>query len=144
MNKKSCIFDSEKSCNNCGECNVCDLNPNKKCNNCGKCLEMEGYDMRAIKIDSIIEDENEVEDYIEDDKTNIEIHSHLVDESSINEGLESNTDIFDIDTIQYIDDIDGLSEILENENDFKKLAHEEYPGFIRIEKKHINDQNQSK
>lgn len=29
----------DKVCTECGECLMCDLEPQKKCNNCGKCLE---------------------------------------------------------------------------------------------------------
>ena len=54
---KYCILDSNKLCNDCGECDVCDLDRNKKCNNCNKCLQG-NFDMRGIKIDKIIEDEN--------------------------------------------------------------------------------------
>lgn len=54
---KNCIFNIKKICSNCGECEFCELNSNKKCNNCGKCLELEGYDVKAIKIDEVFEDE---------------------------------------------------------------------------------------
>ena len=44
-------------CNGCGECDVCDINPNKLCDNCGKCLDIK--DDAVIKIDKIIiEEEN--------------------------------------------------------------------------------------
>ena len=42
------------------------------------------------------------------------------------------------DKVEFIDDIDGLSEVLENKNSFKKFAREEYPGLIRINKKFKN------
>ena len=40
----------------------CDIYENKICDNCGKCLEMEGVDIRAIKIEDIAKnlDENKV------------------------------------------------------------------------------------
>ncbi|MCH3963840.1 MAG: hypothetical protein LKE46_06160 [Clostridium sp.] len=136
MSRTFCIFDDKKLCNNCGECDLCDLTPDKKCNNCGKCLEMEGYDMRAIKIDSILED-NDPEEPIS------KVGSHLSNEFSNDEHDKNSSDVFDKYSVQYIEDIDGLSEILENENNFKKLAHEEYPGFIKIQKKPGNDRNQS-
>ena len=63
---KKCIFNARKICDNCGECEVCELNSNKKCNNCGKCLELEGYDVKAIKIDEVFEAE-ELEEELEDD-----------------------------------------------------------------------------
>ncbi len=39
---KKCILYDDKICNDCGECNRCDLDPNKICDNCCKCLEIEG------------------------------------------------------------------------------------------------------
>ncbi len=50
--EKSCILE-EKVCNNCGECNLCDLNPAKICDDCGKCIESD-FDSRAIEISGII------------------------------------------------------------------------------------------
>ena len=92
---KNCIFNIKKICSNCGECEVCELNSNKKCNNCGKCLELEGYDVKAIKIDEVFEDEanDQVVDNIYDEdeialqekednsyeEDNIELHKDDVD-----------------------------------------------------------------
>lgn len=143
MNRDYCIFDNKKPCNNCGDCDACDLDPNKKCNNCGKCLEMEGYDMKAIKIEDIIEDKNEAKDYEaqhelknEHGDTLDESHYHLEHKSSEIE----NEDIFDKGCVEYIDDIDGLNDMLKSEKDFNKLAQEDYPGFIRI---NTGNKNQS-
>ena len=36
---KYCILYDGKICNDCGECNRCDLDPNKICDNCGKCIQ---------------------------------------------------------------------------------------------------------
>lgn len=49
---KRCVLDEEKICDECGECDYCDLNPFKKCDNCGKCIES-GDEYREIKIDGI-------------------------------------------------------------------------------------------
>ncbi|MBR5949572.1 MAG: hypothetical protein IKZ82_13155 [Clostridia bacterium] len=35
---KKCILYDDRVCNDCGECLVCDLDPNKLCDNCGKCI----------------------------------------------------------------------------------------------------------
>lgn len=51
---KYCILDESKHCNDCGECDVCDLNSNKKCDNCGQCIAFED-DYVSIKIDEIIQ-----------------------------------------------------------------------------------------
>ena len=60
MEKTMCIFDEEKECDGCFECETCDLDPNKLCDDCGKCLEMK--DFASIKIDKIITDPNEYQD----------------------------------------------------------------------------------
>ncbi|NMM62680.1 hypothetical protein HBE96_08225 [Clostridium sp. P21] len=128
MNKK-CIFNSNKDCINCGDCNKCDLNSNKKCNNCGKCLELEGYDMKAIKIDEIMEEKNDTEVF-ENDNCYQVLNDEKESVSSCGEQSEcqSNND----DKIEFIDDIDGLREIIEDEGVFKDLTYEEFPGFIRF------------
>ena len=52
MNAKKCVLDENKICDDCGECNYCDLNPFKICDNCGKCIGM-NEEYREIKIDEI-------------------------------------------------------------------------------------------
>ncbi|MCR5809672.1 MAG: hypothetical protein K6G56_08985 [Clostridiales bacterium] len=39
--KRMCLLDETKVCDDCGECNRCDLDPNKICDNCCKCIAME-------------------------------------------------------------------------------------------------------
>ena len=34
-----CIMNELKECTHCGQCDVCDLDPNKICDNCCKCIE---------------------------------------------------------------------------------------------------------
>ena len=36
--KKKCILEENKICDNCCECFVCELDPTKICDNCAKCL----------------------------------------------------------------------------------------------------------
>ncbi|WML34999.1 hypothetical protein [Clostridium sp. OS1-26] len=160
MKREVCIFSNKKSCNDCGECEKCDLNANKKCNNCGKCLEMEGYDMKAIKIDEIIEDELEQKDYKIHSENNKEVDDFARPEDDIEETEEDSeqkevlydeyVDDYELseekqdedvwnDSIEYIDDIDGLSELLEDEDKIKELTSEEFPGFIKF--KGRNDYN---
>ena len=52
--KSQCVL-YERECINCGECDICDLDPLKICDNCGKCLNIK--DDAVIKIDKIISDE---------------------------------------------------------------------------------------
>lgn len=33
-----CVLEDNKKCNNCGECDRCDLDPSKICDNCGACI----------------------------------------------------------------------------------------------------------
>ena len=49
---KQCVL-YDRICNNCGECEYCDINPLKKCDNCGKCIDSDG-EFREIKIDAVI------------------------------------------------------------------------------------------
>lgn len=50
---KKCIL-KDKICNQCGECDKCDLDPNKICDNCEKCLEKPDSDYYEIKIEKIL------------------------------------------------------------------------------------------
>lgn len=47
--KKCVLYD--RYCIDCGECEICDLNPLKICDNCGECIKMQ--DVATIKIDGI-------------------------------------------------------------------------------------------
>ena len=51
--KRMCVLDETKVCDNCGECDRCDLDPNKICDNCMKCLKSDGAEYRAIQIDGV-------------------------------------------------------------------------------------------
>lgn len=119
--KKYCIFDSKKICDDCGECYICDLDPKKKCNNCGKCLELEGYDVKAIKLDEIIEDEEEIKEY--------QNSKDADDTDNPNEDKDEDSVEWDL-----IDDIKDLKQIMEDEKTFKDEAYEEFPGLIRLKK----------
>ena len=60
IKRKDCVL-YDRECNNCGECNICDLDKNKICDNCGKCIEIDS-DYISIDIDEIIEDIEDAED----------------------------------------------------------------------------------
>lgn len=34
-----CILDGETPCDDCGECDRCDIDPTKICDNCGACID---------------------------------------------------------------------------------------------------------
>jgi hypothetical protein len=123
---KSCIFTLNKICDNCGACNVCDINSDKTCNNCGKCLETTTNDYKEVVVDEI-DDLNSFDS--DDDLNNNEIE--LTSESSDffeleDESLNSDEDI----NIDYIDDVEGLSELLEDPE--KGTLEEVFPGFFII------------
>ena len=157
---KNCIFNERKICDNCGECEVCELNSNKKCNNCGKCLELEGYDVKAIKIDEVFEAEELEEDFynkneidLEDDQdiieNVIEVNELLKPEELIkfddynllladkeSSKLSKQDFIPENDEVwEYIDDVEGVKELLENEEENSELLHEEFPGLITLKKR---------
>lgn len=59
MEKEMCIL-YDRECIDCGECDICDLDPNKFCDSCGKCLELGEY--ASIKITKILQSDDEVSD----------------------------------------------------------------------------------
>lgn len=145
---KLCIFNDSKQCSNCGECDLCELNRSKKCDNCGKCLQLEGYDVKAIKIDEVFE--NSAERSFEQSKINIEDFSDFDNEleddlefddfSEDTQNYEDNVGVY-IDALdeanewQYIEDIESVRELLEDGNSISELGLEKYPGLIVINNK---------
>ncbi|EQB3101983.1 hypothetical protein HYH70_02380 [Clostridium botulinum] len=153
MNRETCIFNYTKKCTDCGECEICDLDQNKKCDNCGECLQREGIDTQAIKIDEIKEDKNFVDkedlkkvlkedekeleslkEFEEDLENEILQETELIkdyDENFKEQGLYAIENVEGVQ-IEYIEDVDGLSELMEDESRLKKVAYEEFPGLIKI------------
>jgi hypothetical protein len=121
MTLKNCIFTDNKICDNCGDCDICDLDPTKVCDNCGKCIGGEGdFASKAVAIDEIIEEE-EFED------SELDFESEDVERTSENDdGFKEELEI------ELIDDIEGLRELLENKTHSEKYTKEEFPGFIRF------------
>ena len=66
MNKRVCVL-YDRACIECGECNLCDLDPSKVCDNCKKCIGLgdSSPEYRAIKIDGIIDETMNPSDYID-------------------------------------------------------------------------------
>jgi hypothetical protein len=131
---KLCVFNSKKLCSDCNQCNSCDLDSSRICDNCGKCLELEGADMKAINIDEIKENgEEEYGNYylngnFGEELTNDDIDINYIDD--VEEELYENSETWEL-----IDDIDGLTEVLEDEKKSKAFMKELYPGLIYIEKR---------
>ena len=64
--RKICVLDDVSPCVHCGECFLCDLNPEKVCNNCGECLDSIKTDEKGfaqIKIDKVNTDGAELEEF---------------------------------------------------------------------------------
>lgn len=118
-----CIFEENKTCNDCGKCDICDLNANKICNSCGKCLERDGFDMRSVTIDGIAQEEEDITDFDMPDSS----ESSLVGDNE--------EDIIDTENIELIDDIEGLRDLLDDEEKASQYLYEEFPGLIRLRKK---------
>jgi len=79
--KKECVL-MDRECINCGECNMCDLNPEKVCDNCCACID-KGVDYNSIEIDEIIEDESMIADI--DDLDNWKYEEDYIVDYSENE-----------------------------------------------------------
>ncbi|KOF56874.1 MULTISPECIES: hypothetical protein [Clostridium] len=136
--KKNCVLNLNKICDNCGECDICDLDPNKTCNNCGKCLNINGFDTRSIKIDDVIDDEAEAKKFEEEAKKDENV-DEVYSANEVELLNDYNDDYVDTDKkeeidFELIDDIDGLNEILEDEEKRKKYIDETYPGMFVIKK----------
>lgn len=69
--KDDAVFSMTGSASQCGECNLCDLDPNKICDNCGKCIGLSGEggpEYRAIKVDGILGEGMDPDEYLYDDE----------------------------------------------------------------------------
>lgn len=153
MNRETCIFNYTKKCTDCGECEICDLDQNKKCDNCGECLQKEGIDTQAIKIDEIKEDKNfvdkeDLKKVLKEDEKELEslkefeedLENEILQETELLKDYDENfkeQGLYAIENvegvqIEYIEDVDGLSELMEDESRLKKVAYEEFPGLIKI------------
>lgn len=78
------------------------------------CLGDKDIETLSISVDEILEDSDE---YIDEDE--------LVEIKSSEEDIED-------DTMELIDDIEGLRDLLENQAHLEKYTVEEFPGFIRF------------
>lgn len=72
---KQCLLNEEKLCDDCGECDRCDLDPNKLCDNCCKCLDAE-EEYAEIEVRDVVLDNTEAylsELYRDEDEEEIDI-----------------------------------------------------------------------
>ncbi len=131
MKNEFCIFDSSKKCNNCNECNLCDLDRNKICNNCGRCLEVDGIDIKAVNIAEVATNEYESSVFEQDLEDTEDIHYEVENKEEAKDSLgsEDYKDAWD-----FIEDIDELQEIIDDDEKFNHMFYEEFPGLIKLKK----------
>lgn len=55
---KQCIL-YDRECIDCGECDMCELDPKKRCDNCMKCVNGSA-EYRAVYVDEVIKTENDM------------------------------------------------------------------------------------
>ena len=134
----------------------CDIYENKICDNCGKCLEMDGVDVRAIKIEDIAktQEENEIleEEFLEEIKSTLsqedleEIKAQNLNLMDIYKKFKeevnfSEDDYINDESTEYedaFDHIEYLDNVSLNEEDIDELTEEIYPGVRKL-KKRINE-----
>lgn len=106
--EKQCIFHINKNCDGCNECDVCDLDQNKICDSCGDCLEITNNDYKKVIVDDIYESK----DFEEEDFSK---KAELRDYRIFNEDYKYLDTGDDEDlNVEFIEDIEGLSELLED------------------------------
>lgn len=131
----------------------CDIYENKICDNCGKCLEMDGVDVRAIKIEDIAktQEENEIleEEFLEEIKSTLsqedleEIKAQNLNLMDIYKKFKeevnfSEDDYINDESTEYedaFDHIEYLDNVSLNEEDIDELTEEIYPGVRKLKKK---------
>jgi len=59
MVKKECVL-YDRDCIECGECELCDLDPGKKCDNCCRCLD-EVDEYRTVYFEEFMDIQEEKE-----------------------------------------------------------------------------------
>jgi hypothetical protein len=131
----------------------CDIYENKICDNCGKCLEINGIDIKAIKIEDIAktQDENEFleEEFLNNLKSSLsEDDLHEIDEDNLdlkdiynrfaittNDLNNSEGDFEDDDYEDAFDHIEYLDEIsLMDDMNLDEVTEEIYPGVRKFKK----------
>lgn len=128
----------------CDNCTVCTCEDGKICENCSKCLGIDGYEARAIKIDEVIdkgEDLNFKFDLGDFSDFDIEGEDEELEEDSDyitkDEDELPYIDAMEDGNWEYIDDIEGMEEMM-HENNSSDILVEQFPGLYVINKKKNN------
>ena len=111
MEKQCVLYD--RQCVNCGECDICDLDPKKICDNCGRCIES-GNDYNIVDVDLTPENGDEPLNYHFDNEI-----EEVEDEFFVEENFE---DDFPDDIEDDVDDCD------EQEDDYSDFDFGEFFG----------------
>lgn len=129
---------------NCDDCTICTCEEGHICDNCAKCLSLDGYEARAIKIDEVIEKDEDsnvkfdLGDFSDFDL--LESEELSLDEPGDNENSDEELpyiDALDEGNWEYLEDIEGMEEILHDTNSSDVLV-EQFPGLYVINKKKID------
>ncbi len=97
MEKECVLYD--RKCINCGECDMCDLDPKKVCDNCGKCIES-GDDYNIMDVDLTVEDDSVPNNYHYDGEPEDD------EEFFEDQDFEENPDDFEFDEYDDFDEDD--------------------------------------
>ena len=112
-----CIL-QDRDCINCGECDICDLDPNKRCDDCGKCLESDVDDYRSLYIEDFLKQYVVKDDQgnIKVDESSQEFNDKDNEETELNyEGLDQNLE--DDEFNLYQEDEFNLDDFIEEDFD---------------------------
>lgn len=101
--KKQCILYDGKTCDDCGECNMCDLDPKKVCDSCGKCIDS-GDDYNIFDVDLIREDDSEPLNYHDEFDESFEIDEEFDDFDFRENDFDDGIDVEDDDLYEEDDD----------------------------------------
>lgn len=161
MKKKICTLDETKLCDDCGECSKCLIDPNKECDNCGDCVKPHYLGARKITIENIEDafvSEANINNITEEDIFEHFILHDVKDEESLidKEFSQEELDILekaiedyksDVEAdengieIEHIEDIDGLSDLISDEENHGKSIVEEFPGLLKFDKNYRINKN---
>ncbi|NLM35295.1 MAG: hypothetical protein GX206_07630 [Clostridiales bacterium] len=120
---KPCIFNKNKNCDDCSECDICDLDPNKICDSCGSCLEINNNDYKRVLVDDIYESKELDEDDILLENSE-PLENNLIPEEYEYLDISDDQDV----NVEFIDDIEGLRDLLEDKD--SKMLDEVTPGLF--------------
>lgn len=146
MDKENTIDNS--ICPKCGKADFYYMDDIKFCNICGEYIELKKDSSRSIKINKVYDDKIHMGTVKlnKSDLNKIKLNNDdfVVDKDNLEKNImlnykldtkEESFDILDMEGLwTYIEDEDGLSELLEDKSLYEKNFKEEYPGLITIKK----------